>query len=174
MTRSHSKISWDSLTKISISNLESSKNHEVYFQCLKIFSRFFQRFPQIENLSLYFRKTRLLSLGGVFFRRFGISSGTGPWEPKNMASGRIRPIGRLRVKWKFEIGIKLSGWLWRPDLKKDPSCWYRIAGKKLAIFNEHLFEKKLSIYSETIPFIWRIKTILRIEGQCGARTNNTF
>ena len=76
MTRSHSKISWDSLTKISISNLESSENPKVYFQCLKIFSRVFQHFPQIENLSLFFQKIRLVDLGGVFFRRFGISSGT--------------------------------------------------------------------------------------------------
>ena len=71
----------------------------MYFQCLKIFSRVFQRFPQIQYPSLYFQKIRLVDLGGVFFRRFGISSGTWPWEPKNMASGRIRPIGRLRVKF---------------------------------------------------------------------------
>ena len=78
MTRSHSKISWESLTKISISNLESIKNHKVYFQCLKIFSRVFQRFPKIENHWLYFQKIRFVDLGGVFFRGFGISPGTWP------------------------------------------------------------------------------------------------
>ena len=48
----------------------------------KNFSRVFQRFPQIENLLLYFQKIRLVDLGGVFFRRFGVSSGTWPEDEK--------------------------------------------------------------------------------------------
>ena len=48
-----------------------SVRHKVYFQCLKIFSRFFQRYPQIENLLVYFQKIRLVDLGGIFFAVLG-------------------------------------------------------------------------------------------------------
>ena len=78
MTRRHSKINCDSLTKISIFNSKSSKSHDVY-----IFTYFQKKENQISR--------------GVFFYRFGITFETRLWETENLPNCRAWQIRRQGV-----------------------------------------------------------------------------
>jgi len=71
MTRSHSKISWDSLTKISISNEELSKNHKVYNQTQICLENYCAQFTVRRQSDLFSKKTKNKFQGGSFFTVLG-------------------------------------------------------------------------------------------------------